>query len=215
MQIFVKTLTGATVTLMVESMTSIPDVKRKIEDKVGIPMGEQRIIFSGKQLEDERTLGDYKVGPDCTLHLVLRERGGYEAQLFPDPCQTRMAPLFPCKPGDPQYRRLDAGLNLRMVCSGCHLQSNIRTGMGVFAMNNALFKKFNCPRCGHGFTYKEFLAFIFVSCVMTRKGRKEGSAQDEPVETRRYGGDGYHVTCRVDSNGVDKWESLTITTTPL
>jgi len=77
MLIKVKTLTGKEIEIDIEPTDKVERIKERVEEKEGIPPPQQRLIFSGKQMNDERTAADYKVQGGSVLHLVLALRGGF------------------------------------------------------------------------------------------------------------------------------------------
>ncbi|CAM9337802.1 unnamed protein product [Ectocarpus sp. 6 AP-2014] len=218
--IFVKTLTGKTLELVVGSYNTIADMKQMIQDKESIPPDQQRLVFDGKQLEDGLPFSYYNIEGNSTLHLILRLRGGGFAAppvavgaKFADVSDSSGLTEHAFSDHAPRWRVAEPGLCLEGRCTNHHCDAH-----GGMVILNHGFRDFDlirpgrdpkrCPMCNREVVPS---TCAFTDCTWRYKGRKAGET-NVLVGMWKEAGDSYH---RFEEGGEVQWDRLLIQVRPL
>lgn len=172
--IYIKELTGKTLTIKLTIQNSIADLKEKVRAKTNIPTDQQRLLFGGKMLDNDRTLLDYNLSPQSTIHLVLRLRGGGPQMVdFNDFKKEKRVALTS---EGPAWRTVAPGLNLKGVCKNDQCAASnqtvwIQRGISSYFNMNRECETAPCPQC------KEFVTDVnncgFYRCIFSVYGVTE------------------------------------------
>jgi Ubiquitin family len=172
MLLYVKTLTGKTLTLYTAADDTVDNVKQKIQDREGIPPDQMILICAGQRLDDARTLRYYKIKPGSTMHLVLRLRGGGGVNMqFADVADTSALQKWQLEEDAPKWRVAGTGINVEGYCANgeCEAFNELaihRVGMAAWPLIDGPCR---CPVCKEDMV-PETVAFM--SCLWKYDGRK-------------------------------------------
>jgi len=147
-RLYVKTLTGKTITFEVNSEYSIDRIKAMIQDKEGIPPDQQRLIFAGRQLEDGHRLSEYGIKNKSTIHMVLRLRGGGPGE-FVDVEKSNALVKRQFSDSAPDWRICCKGINIEGKCENrsCKAYGQMVIHMHHFGVFDLINSEAKCPIC--------------------------------------------------------------------